>query len=39
VAGGQAAGLAGILVGDHRDPAVEPDQIITNLAGLLEPAA
>jgi HAD superfamily hydrolase (TIGR01450 family) len=39
VAGGQAAGLDGILVGDHRDPAVVPDQTIASLAGLLEPSA
>jgi HAD superfamily hydrolase (TIGR01450 family) len=37
VAGGQAAGLEGILVGGHRDPSVEPDHIIRGLAGLLDP--
>lgn len=39
VAGGQAAGLDGILVGNHSDPAVKPDHIIPSLAGLLEPPA
>jgi HAD superfamily hydrolase (TIGR01450 family) len=36
VAGGQAAGLDGILVGGHRDPSVRPDHIIKGLAGLLD---
>jgi HAD superfamily hydrolase (TIGR01450 family) len=35
VAGGQAAGLDGILVGDHRDAAVTPDHVIAALPGLL----
>lgn len=38
VGGAQAAGLAGILVGDNEDPEVKPDHVIADLAGLLGPA-
>ncbi len=39
VAGGQAAGVDGILVGGGGHPEVTPDHRISSLAGLLEPAA
>lgn len=37
VAGAQAAGIEGILVGDGEDPAIEPEHVIPDLAGLLRP--
>ncbi|MEX0621086.1 MAG: HAD-IIA family hydrolase [Solirubrobacterales bacterium] len=37
VAGAQAVGLEGILVGDSSEPTVKPDHIIENLSGLLHP--
>jgi glycerol 3-phosphatase-2 len=37
VAGAQAVGIDGILVGDGEDPAIEPDHVIPDLAGLIRP--
>jgi glycerol 3-phosphatase-2 len=37
VAGAQAIGLDGILVGQNHEPSIRPDHIIESLAALLEP--
>ncbi len=38
VGGAQAAGIAGILVGDNESAGTTPDHVIADLTGLLQPA-